>query len=525
MNYVIGSGPAGVSCALGLLSQGEQVTLIDAGVECEPEKLAIADRLRGVSPEHWDPELVSQIQGPRLESGGLPLKLAYGSRFPYAEDSQYEFLQSGTKCLQSFARGGLSNVWGAAVLPYTRADFKNWPLSLEDLKPHYKEIGQVLEIAGVRDALEEAFPFYSDPLPGAALSRQAVKTLESLEKQKRKLRSRGFSFGRSRLALRTQSTATGPACENVGLCLSGCPYRAIYNSNQTLEILKSRPDFSYQEGWLVETVGESGETVTLTCRSLHHPSEKREFRGSKAFLACGAILTSRLVLQSLGVFDREFLLKFHPYFFLPLIAFRNTRGVEKERLHTLSQLFVEISDPKLSPYPIHLQYYSYNEMIRQRLHAALPRSLRAFLEPWILGRLLFIQGYLNSEEARGIRLALKKRNSESSALELKCQDETSMKVVAKKVSWALLKHARAQGALPLVPLLEMGKPGDGNHVGGIFPMKKNPGEFETDPLGRLPHWRKIHLVDSSILTNLPATTITYTAMANAHRIGVSSAKS
>lgn len=37
MIYVIGSGPAGVSCSFGLLKRGLQVTMLDAGIKIEPE--------------------------------------------------------------------------------------------------------------------------------------------------------------------------------------------------------------------------------------------------------------------------------------------------------------------------------------------------------------------------------------------------------------------------------------------------------------------------------------------------------
>jgi choline dehydrogenase-like flavoprotein len=49
-------------------------------------------------------------------------------------------------------------------------------------------------------------------------------------------------------------------------------------------------------------------------------------------------------------------------------------------------------------------------------------------------------------------------------------------------------------------------------------MRDQPQKFETDTLGRLPAWDKIHLIDASVFPSVPASTITLTAMANAHRI-------
>jgi hypothetical protein len=50
-------------------------------------------------------------------------------------------------------------------------------------------------------------------------------------------------------------------------------------------------------------------------------------------------------------------------------------------------------------------------------------------------------------------------------------------------------------------------------------MKRDPGELETDALGVLRPFRRTHVVDASVLPRLPATTVTFTIMANAHRIG------
>lgn len=50
-------------------------------------------------------------------------------------------------------------------------------------------------------------------------------------------------------------------------------------------------------------------------------------------------------------------------------------------------------------------------------------------------------------------------------------------------------------------------------------MRHAPGPWESDLLGRLPAFRRVHAVDSSVLPSIPGTTITLGVMANAHRIG------
>lgn len=49
-------------------------------------------------------------------------------------------------------------------------------------------------------------------------------------------------------------------------------------------------------------------------------------------------------------------------------------------------------------------------------------------------------------------------------------------------------------------------------------MSAKPGAMQTDTLGRPFGWRRIHAVDATVLPCIPATTITFTVMANASRI-------
>jgi choline dehydrogenase-like flavoprotein len=74
-------------------------------------------------------------------------------------------------------------------------------------------------------------------------------------------------------------------------------------------------------------------------------------------------------------------------------------------------------------------------------------------------------------------------------------------------------------AFPVPPAIRPGEPGRGFHTGGTFPMRRNPDAFQADLLGRPTGFSRVHLVDSSVFPSLPATTITLSVMANAHRIG------
>ena len=81
---------------------------------------------------------------------------------------------------------------------------------------------------------------------------------------------------------------------------------------------------------------------------------------------------------------------------------------------------------------------------------------------------------------------------------------------------AAMRHA---GLLALVAALREGPVGSSFHAGGSMPMAKAPRGHEADILGRPAALKRIHVVDASVLPAIPATTITLSVMANAHRIG------
>ena len=89
----------------------------------------------------------------------------------------------------------------------------------------------------------------------------------------------------------------------------------------------------------------------------------------------------------------------------------------------------------------------------------------------------------------------------------------------RKLLLKLTRMAAHTGVIPLIPKFQMELPGSGYHSGGSFPMSAQPKVGEADTLGRPYGMRRIHAIDSTILPSIPATTITYTVMANAYRIG------
>ena len=519
-HYVIGSGPAGVACAHALLQRGAKVVLLDAGVTLEKPRADLVAELGAQSPQNWTATQLKNFKaGMTASAKGIPLKLAYGSDYPYREtDLHLPADYHGVALRPSLGRGGFSAVWGAAMMPYSAADTADWPVRSGDLADHYSAVAKLTGLAAAHDDLEKIFPLHTENPAALALSRQAKILYARLEKNRAALQTAGIHFGQSRVAVKAGENG----CVYCGLCMYGCPYGYIYNSEQTLRELQKNPNFTYRPDVIVTGLRETENHAVIT--GYHRTSrEPFEFSADRAYLAAGAVATAKIVLQSLGLYDRTVRLKDSQYYLFPLLLTRSGGDVQREKLHTLSQMFVEIFDEHVTARAVHLQIYSYNDLVGQAVRQ-LFGPLAKILEPFARAmekRLLIVQGYLHSDHSSHIAVSLKKGNPDR--LDLQAELNPEVRPTIRRVLRKLTRHARQTGAWPLAPMLQIAEPGRGFHNGSSFPMRVNPGELETDTLGRLRGWRRIHIVDASVLPDIPATQITFSVMANAHRIGAETA--
>jgi hypothetical protein len=129
------------------------------------------------------------------------------------------------------------------------------------------------------------------------------------------------------------------------------------------------------------------------------------------------------------------------------------------------------------------------------------------------------QGYLHSSESPGIAAVLEKPvGTGRSRMRLRTTGVGDTKAKVRRVVrklWSLRSELRMA---PVAPMLKLGDAGQGYHVGGSFPMRTQPGPFESDTLGRPAGFERLHLVDSTTFPSIPASTVTFTVLANAHRI-------
>src|SRR5580704_15011775 len=86
LHYVVGSGPSGMACAHALLQRGARVVMLDAGITLEESRRNTIKQMGSKPPNKWTKEQLSSLkEGMNAGIKGIPLKLIYGSNYPYRD--------------------------------------------------------------------------------------------------------------------------------------------------------------------------------------------------------------------------------------------------------------------------------------------------------------------------------------------------------------------------------------------------------------------------------------------------------
>ena len=505
IDIVIGSGPSGVAAATALLARGRSVLMLDGGKMLEAEAETRRAALAHTDPAAWGQAERDAWMAPQYQAAPGQIR-RYGSDFAMEPGRDtFAELPDWMGLRASRAAGGLSNLWGSAVLPYAQKDMDGWPVTANDLAPHYRAVAEFLPVAGIPDPLEPLLPVF--PMKGRTgiePAPQARELLKRLAARQPALAAMGVHAGLARQAV-------DASCRRCGLCLHGCPFGLIWSARDALAGLRQHPGFTYRPGAIVMRVEEDAGAVTL------HLAGGTTVKGARAFLGAGVLETARILMASQPSLQ-ELTLKDSQHAFLPMLhRWRNRTRPDRGRFHTLPQAFVEIDRPEVSPFLVHSQLYTWNEFFPRDLienyASKLPGSAPLFTA--LARRLIVAQMFLHSDHSHRMPLRL----AADGRLQARLNANPAMESVLKSAARHMGRAMRKAGLLPLTFAARPGAPGSSFHVGASVPMTVEPKAGQSDPLGRPLGWDRLHLIDASSLPAIPATTITFSVMANAHRIG------
>jgi len=518
---IIGSGAAAAGAALALSRRENlKITVIDIGLRLESDREQLIEALATSSPDQWDEqalELISQ-QPVASRNSGVPEKRVFGSDYPFRNVGQLGGLTTANGAnasLISSAYGGFSNVWGSQIMPFTAAAFDSWPVDAAVMRCHYEAILHQIPFAGEEDDLAARFPLMRSPVPLPSMSPRSLRVLKAYEEHKSRLNDRGITIGKARLALDAER------CIRCGMCMTGCPYGLIYSAAQTFDALRRADRVVFYSGLLALKVMEEVNQVAVITREIA-TGRMRRFEADRVYVACGAIGTTRLVANSLGLFDVDLSMLESRQFVLPLLSLRAIEDPRDKRDFTLNQFNVIVAPGGDSVDISTLHFYTFNPAFINGLPSMLRVRSAEWLQVQLLRRLTVALGYLPSWNSTRLRVHIGSRHNDLELPDFHISSEERPPGQGKMLRAVMLRLAQSAPILdlyPLLPMVRLSPAGKSYHWGGSFPHTSGrPIIFGSDTLGRAGSWERVHLVDASVFPTVPAMTFGLTVMANAHRI-------
>lgn len=508
-SIIVGSGPAAAAALLALADDpSQQITIVDLGERLSDETAAVIERMSGMEPQQWgdtDRQLVA-AQPAAVAGAAVPEKRSYGSNHMFVDQGQQRGLtmpDRGNRAAVSAALGGFSTVWGAQVMPFSRATFRRWPFGWDVIEPHYRAVLQEVRLAGEVDDYAEDFPLIAPHAPLPPVSERTLAVLARYQRYRDDIRSMGIVVGKARLAFAADS------CRRCGLCMTGCPYSLIYSARQTIDRFVASGRVRHLPQILVTGVEQQADSKPAI-RGIDLGNQRAvRFEADRIFVAAGGLGSTRIALNSLGAPPPYLGLQESQQFLVPFVSRHATADPRDRGDFTLNQfnMLLKFDDEAYTTSQIHC--YPYNPAVA----AALPGWLSPRMTGSVLGRVTAALGYLPSWESPKMRIELRAQRAEA-------LPDIHVRVVAdrhpamlRSVLTKLTQVGSKLDLFPVLPMVRLSGPGKSYHFGSTFPHGK-----DCDLLGRVGGFRNIHLIDGSVLPSVPSTTFTLTVMANAHRI-------
>ncbi len=279
---VVGSGPGGGIAAYALTKAGLTVALVEAGRRLTP----------GVDYNAHKPAY------PQLEA-----RLAAGFRSPIQRVTDFQerdhFTPVGDRPAHGLlkALGGRSLCWAGHTLRFGPLDFRQWPISYEEMAPYYSRAERFMGVYGNRDGLEN--------LPDGEFQKPVGMRCpeKMLRRGVRQLQARGrkMAFVGIRKAMPTERHDSGRAvCHYCGHCMAGCEVDSKYTSANTpipRALQTGRLTLFLQSTMTRILMEKDGRRVTGIAY-VDGQGKAQEIRCRALVLSCSAVETARQLLIS-----------------------------------------------------------------------------------------------------------------------------------------------------------------------------------------------------------------------------------
>lgn len=473
---IIGSGPSAVAAAAMLIELGKKPCIVDAGAIPNSDAENLKIRRRNGDKDTTKNEVARNQE-----------KTWFNSTFPYEQNTNSNVEYSKDVSVRgSFAKGGLSAVWGAtSSLTW---DYSSWPTSCIPSEADVAFVANILSPSVTTDKHSEDCK--NREIPGSVNSSLLMKTFTEND------REHLFSVEASKLAISSKVDESG--CVVCGSCLNGCAWDAIWQSRSIIDSWLAQGEIDYLPGVYVEILNEYENKVEIIVKSLSNTDTN--LYAQKVIVAAGVIPTGAILLRSRIVENLE--IKDSSTAFSAMFNFGIKKNERKH--HNLSQFWVRSRDKNSFMAQI---YPSSTEFIERIFSEFRTARLFSWFSRHLLQRANPIISYVDDAHSGTLAMSVEKSRIVVS-VNSKPNNEFH-KSELKKIA----KVFRTSRYLLPVFLTRFSNPGTGYHIGASMSHG-----MLTNELGVPVGCKNIHIVDASVLPNVSIGSITPTVMCNATRI-------
>jgi len=486
---VIGTGAAGIGTLTALLNkQGNfKIVVFDIGENISPNNKIDSSDTKQIT------QYYNQVYKDIRKKNGFkfpPPKTHFANQIPR------QSVGENLSIFKSQAFGGLTNYWGATMLPLTDREMQNWPINKEDLYPYYKKISEIVGLSSKDDNLNKYFKRDFSTRPAI----KPIGILSKLDKvinQYNQQNNYSFISGSNRCGLETKNGHSSQ-CVYCGQCLAGCFNDSIYSSRMTIKKYLNDPRVEYIKAKVSKISNNSSCVVT---------EDKNSYQGfNKIFLCAGCPHTTEIVMRSMD-YKGNLSMADNAVYVFPIIYFgRGSKENRKKEYLSLCNL-ITCCVPEDNNEPIvQLQIYpSFEYMWRYNI----PSWLWPILKPIVnysRDRVAFTRMYDHSRYSQSYSLKM-----ENNKLIMKRENEASGGQRIKDLVKAIRKTMNHHGFYipPIKPILQKVN----SHYTATLPYNGN--KIKVSDLGEV--MKDVFVCDSSVFPDSPAVNPGFTIMANAYR--------
>ncbi|MDA1014692.1 MAG: hypothetical protein O3A00_09605 [Planctomycetota bacterium] len=520
---VIGSGAA----AFGVLT-----ALADQSSDCEITLFDIAEPIASVPGrqhvgglDHEADSIAPDEARSYYDSIYRTIRERYPRKFPppkthFGEQIPRQPVGERLSIFKSQSLGGLTNFWGATMLPYTDREMETWPFEKESLYPGYDRISHAAGLAARNDGLDHYFP-------RSFATRPAIRPTAVLDRLSNVVNAHGgtanpsgeadtrwrFVSGVNRCAVETRENHTN-SCTYCGECMHGCYRDSIFSSRPSVwRLLEAGEIAKFVKGRVVR-IDAATKSVSVAMRQ---SSVITESGFDRVFLCAGCPATTEILMRSLGIPDGP-VMHDNAVSVFPIVYFgrRPTGTPNREDYLSLCNLILGCLPPENDPTGRFAQvqvYPNFDYLWRYNAPTAVWPIMRPFM-PWLRHHVFWGRLYLHSDHSQSYACRLK-----DDQFQLHENSRVDSRPLVKHILKRLRGVAGRQGFwIPPIPPVR---------------QKTNSHYVATLPYGGslvdIPATGEVasgvHVCDSTVFPESPAVSLTFTIMANAYRTAMEATRS